>query len=291
MSHPPGEPSKHWPPPEDRDRVHWHIERELREELLASTPDTREAVTRDVYNRLFEEVPWHRAHVTDAASEEAFEEGWFQQYGALTRPTDTLVDVGCGTGALIRRFAPAVRDCIGIDASDTMVKLADQERPANARFMVGSVLNPPLPPSSADFVVSRQVMEHLHPDDVPEHLAAVRKILRPGGRFLIETPSRLTGPWDISRGFTPVATGFHLKEYTNGELGAMLRDAGFRRVRGRAVPSRILTHLGRMKRHAYVPVAVKAIIERPLQAAPQSLRARLAGPLAVREVMLIAERR
>jgi hypothetical protein len=52
-----------------------------------------------------------------------------------------------------------------------------------------------------------------------------------------------------------------------------------------------LTHLGRIKRHAYVPVAVKAIIERPLQAAPPSLRAKLAGPLAVREVMLIAERR
>ncbi|MFD6058898.1 class I SAM-dependent methyltransferase [Rhodococcus wratislaviensis] len=291
MSQPPGEPSKDWPPPEDRDRVHWKIERGLREELLASTPDTRESVTRDVYNRLFEEVPWHKAHVTDAASEEAFEEGWFQQYGALTRPTDTVVDVGCGRGGLIRRFAPAVRECIGIDASDAMVELADQERPANARFMVGSVLDPPLPPSSADFVISRQVMEHLHPDDVPEHLAAVLKILRPGGRFLIETPSRLTGPWDISRGFTPVATGFHLREYTNGELGAMLRDAGFRRVRSRAVPSRMLLHLGRAKRHAYVPVAVKAIIERPLQAAPISVRTKLAGPLSVREVLLIAERK
>lgn len=291
MSQPPGEPSKDWPPPEDRDRVHWKIERGLREELLASTPDTRESVTRDVYNRLFDEVPWHKAHVTDAASEEAFEESWFQQYGALTRPTDAVVDVGCGRGGLIRRFAPAVRECIGIDASDAMVELANQERPANARFMVGSVLDPPLPPSSADFVISRQVMEHLHPDDVPEHLAAVLKILRPGGRFLIETPSRLTGPWDISRGFTPVATGFHLREYTNGELGAMLRDAGFRSVRSRAVPSRMLLHLGRAKRHAYVPVAVKAIIERPLQAAPISVRTKLAGPLSVREVLLIAERK
>ncbi|MFF2107820.1 class I SAM-dependent methyltransferase [Rhodococcus koreensis] len=291
MSQQPDEFSKPWPPHEDRDRVHWNIERALREELLASTRDTREVVTRDVYNRLFKEVPWHKAHVTDTASEDAYEEGWFQQYGALTRPTDTLVDAGCGRGGLIRRFAPAVSDCIGIDASDAMVKLAEQKRPANARFILGSVLNPPLPPSSADFIVSRQVMEHLHPDDVPEHLAAVLRILRPGGRFLIETPSRLTGPWDISRGFTPVATGFHLREYTNGELGAMLREAGFRRVRSRAVPSRILIRLGRTRRHAYVPVALKAIIERALQLAPMLIRTKLAGPLSVREVILIAERR
>ncbi|MFC9554372.1 hypothetical protein ACFTWF_26415 [Rhodococcus sp. NPDC056960] len=75
MSQPPGESSNHWPPPEDRARVHWNIERELREELLASTPRHARGRTRDVHNRLFDEVPWHRAHVTVAASEEAFEEG------------------------------------------------------------------------------------------------------------------------------------------------------------------------------------------------------------------------
>lgn len=278
-----------WPPPEERDRVQWEIERALREELLASSPRTRADVTREVYDRLFDEVPWHKAHTTDEAAESAYEEQWFQQYGPLTGPADTLVDLGCGRGSLIRRFAAAVHECIGIDASAAMIALAERNAPPNARFLTGDLLDPPLPPASVDFVVSRQVIEHLHPDDVPDHLRAVLRLLRPRGRFLIETPSRLTGPWDISRGFTPTATGFHLHEYTNCELGAMLRDAGFRHVRSVAVPSRILVRLGRARPHAYVPSWVKAIVERPLATAPESVRSAFAGPLAVREVLLVAE--
>lgn len=279
-----------WPPPEERAYAQWKIERALREELLASTPQNRADVTRDVYDRLFEQIPWHKAHTTDPASESTYEKEWFTKYGPLTRPTDTLVDLGCGRGGLIHQFATAVHDCIGIDTSTAMVELARRNAPANARFLVGDLLSPPLPPASVDFVVSRQVMEHLHPDDVPGHLESVLGLLGPRGRFLIETPSRLTGPWDISRGFTPVSSGFHLREYTNGELAGMLRDAGFQHVRSVAVPSRVLLRLGRFRRHAYLPASFKAIVERPLAAAPASVRSALAGPLAVREVLLVAER-
>jgi ubiquinone/menaquinone biosynthesis C-methylase UbiE len=70
-----------------------------------------------------------------------------------------------------------------------MIALAEQDRPANARFLVGNLIRPPLPDASADIVITRQVMEHLHPDDIAAHLESVLRILRPGGRFLVETPS------------------------------------------------------------------------------------------------------
>jgi SAM-dependent methyltransferase len=133
-------------------------------------------------------------------------------------------------------------------------------------------------------------MEHLHPDDVPRHLANIRGVLRPGGRFLIETPSRLTGPWDISRGFSEVATGFHLREYTNAELGAMLLEAGFDRVRASAVPSQILMRMGRLRTHAYVPVRVKAMSEAVLPRLPARARMKAARVLGVRQVALVASR-
>lgn len=286
----PSDDSASWPPAADRARIHWEIERGLREELLASTPENRAEVTRDVYNRLFEEVPWHIANAKDEAEETAEEEMWFRLYGPLTRPTDTLVDLGCGRGSVVHRFAGAVRECIGIDASDAMVELAQRTRPENGRFLVGSLLNPPLPPGSADFVISRQVLEHLHPDDVPDHLATVLALLRPGGRFLVETPNRLTGPWDISRGFTPTATGFHLWEYTNGELGAMMRRAGFRRVRTPALPSKVLSRLGRARSLAYVPVPLKGAVERGVSLLPPAVRLKVAGPLVVRAVVVVGER-
>lgn len=279
-----------WPPEADRSRRQWEIERALRETLLASAPEQREKVTREVYNELFARVPWHDANVAEVDGEDKYEEHWFQLYGPLTRPTDTLVDIGCGRGGLVRRFAPAVSKAIGIDASDAMVEIACEAAPANAEFIVGNLLAPPLPENSADFVVSRQLMEHLHPDDVPGHLEAVRKILRPGGRFLIETPSRLTGPWDISRGFTDLASGFHLREYTNAEMGSMLRAAGFERVRGPAVPARLLVRLGTSNRRAYSNVRVKAALERVLSLAPRSIAPKIAGALVVRDVTLVAER-
>ena len=178
------------------------IQKRLADALRMSTAGEREAVTRDVYNRLFDEVPWHDANVAAAEVQEAYEEHWFQCYGPLTRPEDILLDIGCGRGGLVNRFAPSVSEAIGLDASDAMVEIAGRGKLANTRFIVGNLLTPPLPQQSVDFVVSRQLMEHLHPVDVMGHLRAIYNLLRPGGRSSIQTPSRLTGPWDISRGFS-----------------------------------------------------------------------------------------
>jgi hypothetical protein len=64
-----------------------------------------------------------------------------------------------------------------------------------------------------------------------EQLHNIAKALKPGGRYICITPNRLNGPHDVSSGFDEVARGFPLHEYTHGELGRALRDAGFHRVR------------------------------------------------------------
>jgi SAM-dependent methyltransferase len=82
-----------------------------------------------------------------------------------------------------------------------------------------------------DVVVSDQVVEHLHPDDIVEHFRSAREILRDGGRYIVRTPQRLTGPHDLSPIFGFQETvGMHLREYTNTELRTIMRDAGFMKV-------------------------------------------------------------
>ena len=70
-------------------------------------------------------------------------------------------------------------------------------------------------------------MEHLHPDDARDQLVNLNRALRLGGAYVFVTPNRVTGPHDISRGFDVIATGFHLREYTNAELIDLLRACGF----------------------------------------------------------------
>jgi len=277
-----------WPPPHERRRRHWLIERDLREELLASPADERDETYRDVYDRLFAAVPWHAANQPPDPDDAAHEAAWFTLYGPLVRPADTLADIGCGNGGLVRSFAPAVERAIGIDASEAMIEQCRRVAPPNAEFRVGSAADPPLEPESIDIAITRQVLEHLHPDDLPAHLAAVRRALRPGGRYLIETPNGLTGPWDVSRHFTDTATGFHLHEYTNRELTRMLRAAGFGRVVSPAVPDRVMLRLGNLRRRAYAPAGSKAVIEAGLSRLPKRHRRRVAGALTVRQVVLVA---
>ena len=70
-------------------------------------------------------------------------------------------------------------------------------------------------------------MEHLHPDDSRDQLQNIYGALEPGGKYICITPNRLTGPHDVSKFFDDVATGFHLKEYTLGELSTLFARIGF----------------------------------------------------------------
>ena len=42
------------------------------------------------------------------------------------RPTDSMVDVGCGSGYATRLLAPCVREALGVDFSESMIERADR---------------------------------------------------------------------------------------------------------------------------------------------------------------------
>jgi hypothetical protein len=77
---------------------------------------------------------------------------------------------------------------------------------------------------------SNQVMEHLHPDDAKEQLQNIYRWLEPGAPYVCLTPNYLNGLHDVSSYFDREPTGFHLKEYTTGELAALFREVGFRKI-------------------------------------------------------------
>ena len=148
----------------------------------------------------------------------------------------------------------------GIDVTRAALDKHRVER-GKVRFAQGSAVSLPFSDSSFDFVYSSQVLEHLHPDDVPTHLAEVGRVLRPGGWLGFDTPNRATGPHDVSRGFTRTATGLHLKEWTYRELIRVLHSAGLERIQTRVLPGRVAKALSLRPPGLVLPALLKVLLE------------------------------
>lgn len=223
-------------------RAHYDIERELADRLRDAPAPERRRLYATLYDELFRRVPDHpqlTAHGTAPAREHEVD-AQMHLLGRFLTPRTTLVEIGPGDCALSFRACATAREVIGVDVSAEITRRDDL--PRNFQLRLSDGVSVPVPAGSADVVYSHQLMEHLHPDDAAEQLRAIVAALAPGGVYVCVTPSRLSGPHDISRHFDAQARGLHLREYTATELMALFARAGFAQtrvwitLRGRCLP-------------------------------------------------------
>jgi ubiquinone/menaquinone biosynthesis C-methylase UbiE len=204
--------------------------------LRASTRAERASLYEEVYDqhaRQFPEVP---TETTEGAFRYLRSELAFAR--RFVSSTSTVAEIGAGHCQLAVALAPYCRSIYAVDVADLSPR---GSTPTNFKHVRTDGVRVPLPDESVDVAISNQVMEHLHPDDVPDQLLEITRVVRPGGCYICTTPNRLYGPHDVS-GFygtdacqvvdnAYVAKGLHLKEYTNMELDELLTNAGFRQTR------------------------------------------------------------
>jgi ubiquinone/menaquinone biosynthesis C-methylase UbiE len=98
-----------------------------------------------------------------------------------------ILDVGCGTGRLLRtaeqRFPGSTLE--GVDAAVGMIKHAQAVLPAGSRirFQVATAEKLPFANSQFDLVFSTMTFHHWA--DQAKGITEVRRVLRPGGRWLL----------------------------------------------------------------------------------------------------------
>lgn len=222
---------------------HWRLERRLTDELLASTPETRATVFERCYSELYRSVPWLREGSENGRTNRLAEHAvWPLLIGP---PPRDVYEVGSGDGSLARYLAALGYRC---RATEITSERGDRTPETGLTWSAtdGVKLDAFEAPRSFDAVISDQVLEHLHPDDLPTHLRSARALLRPGGRIAFATPHAYSGPHDISRVFALDAPrGMHLREYTYRGLAPALEEAGFTDIRTLLrLPANVRARLG-----------------------------------------------
>lgn len=98
------------------------------------------------------------------------------------RDGERILDVGCGTGQLLRRIAAQAprAQLAGVDLTQAMLRQVD---PRLADRLQGDIRRLPLTDAVFDAVVVASVLQYLH--ELGPALSEVARVVRPGGRVVI----------------------------------------------------------------------------------------------------------
>ncbi|RMG41677.1 MAG: methyltransferase domain-containing protein, partial [Candidatus Dadabacteria bacterium] len=102
------------------------------------------------------------------------------------KPDETLLELGCGSGALLEKILPRTGETIGVDYSQAMLNECAEnlrEHRDSVDLRLGYLEHLPLADASADTAVAYMVMHHL-PEPLRAFMDAFR-VLRAGGRLII----------------------------------------------------------------------------------------------------------
>lgn len=144
-----------------------------------------------------------------------------------TGPGQRLLDVGCGTGALLASVAGGAADSdqCGVDLSAEMLAVARAKTPRTVRLVQASADRLPFADAAFDVVVSTSVFHYFrHPQDA---LGEASRVLRPGGRLVI---TDWCDDFLACRACDLILRLFdraHFRAYGMAELTRMLEAGGF----------------------------------------------------------------
>jgi SAM-dependent methyltransferase len=147
----------------------------------------------------------------DANAMATFVAGKFSRH---VRPSDVVLDFGCGGGSMLKELACAER--FGVEINPIARRVAQ----ANGLTCVESLTQ--VPDYTIDVAIAHHSLEHV--GSPLETLNELRYKLKDGGVLLMVVP---IDDWRTQRSYDPNDPNHHLYTWTPLLLGNLLADAGF----------------------------------------------------------------
>jgi cyclopropane fatty-acyl-phospholipid synthase-like methyltransferase len=140
-------------------------------------------------------------------------------------PTDRVLDIGCGDGALLRGRPPHPLQHLGIDRS-----LAEPISATGFRIETCSWDQAQISPHSFDAIVLLAVWEHIPPNQQPLLCAKIKEWLKPGGKVILTIPHAWVDTilWFLQK--ARMVDGMHVEEhygYAISDTRPCFERAGF----------------------------------------------------------------
>ncbi|OLE91179.1 MAG: hypothetical protein AUF79_06115 [Crenarchaeota archaeon 13_1_20CM_2_51_8] len=144
--------------------------------------------------------------------------------------SDTVLDVGSGTGFLTEAVAKIAAKIIALDFSRGMSEEAIAKMgEGNVEFRIGNVESMPLQDSSVDVVIGNMVLHHCpHPEIA---ISEISRVLKPRGRIAISDLQEHSYEW-LRKEHADLWLGFRMEE-----VAAMMRKNGLDNVKVDALSS------------------------------------------------------
>src|ERR1035438_116612 len=137
------------------------------------------------------QVP-HQHHPPSSAEyakvlEDPSRDEWQKPHDVITalglKSTDTVADIGAGTGYFARRFAQHAGTVYAVDIDEKLLDIAQMNAPANLKTVLASQDDPRLQERSIDTIFFCDVLHHI--ENRPAYYAKLAKALKPGGRIVV----------------------------------------------------------------------------------------------------------
>lgn len=148
-----------------------------------------------------------------------------QEWKLIKSKSDYLLDVGCGTGDLLR-FSNT-KKALGVDISKFAIESLKR---IDKYGVVADIKYLPFKQNTVGYVMYNDVIEHLETTERDRSLKEVHNILSGGGRIIIRTTNLelMLKKYKDEPEFVDTGDPTHKYFYSRGDLENILRDNGYR---------------------------------------------------------------